>query len=426
MRFVQLMALLGVLTFHTSTALAADKDAGPGAVELAVGGVASNLDAGAQALVMFDLSRSLRLGLRLRGLGVRKTYVAGFEEDDGSAVEGLPFMSVRVARLGRAELRLHVGVGARQMFLDSTRDDASTRLLTEFGPMVHWQLDPAWRLEAGWIQRADLELSPTTDLAVLGSVFRLRTTARLGGRWSMYASGEFGGVFGYGGDNEKIQVRGSVGLQVALDAPLAPEASAPDEATGSIGGFVSLEWRALLLGGHVSHGPGFSAGVSFFDGLLRLGLTGFARPGPINPETFDIVPSTGEPYKGQNTLSLRSDGGFIGLLVESDLPLWGVDGLRIIPTFAFGNAAFGFYLTGDDRETPDGRRVSAWEDELQDGRDAGTTLAIEPGLRLAWRIPGSVVRPYVAARYMVLFGYDAYAKESYNGLSFAGGVEFVF
>ncbi|MEM7674959.1 MAG: hypothetical protein AAF449_03045, partial [Myxococcota bacterium] len=193
----------------------------------------------------------------------------------------------------------------------------------------------------------------------------------------------------------------------------------------TIGAFATLEWRAMAIGGHFSHGPGFSAGVRLFDGLLKIGLSGFGRPGPINPETFEITPAGGVSYKGQDRLSLRSDGAFFGLLVESELSFFGIEGLQIIPSITIGNGAFGFYLVGDDRETPDGRRVSAWEDELQDGRDAGAALGIEPGVRISWRAT-DWLRPYVAVRYLLLFDYDAFAEDSYDGVSTAAGIEFVF
>ncbi len=53
-----------------------------------------------------------------------------------------------------------------------------------------------------------------------------------------------------------------------------------------------------------------------------------------------------------------------------------------------GYGGFGFYLHGDDRKTPDGRRVSEWEDELLDGRDAdANNLVLDVGMRVAYRSP---------------------------------------
>ena len=422
---LQHVALSMVLTCGISSPAWAE-DASPDA-RLLLGGVGSNLDGGGELRLWVDLNRQVRLGLRGRGLAVRQTYIAGFEETEGWAAEALPFVSVRVARLGTAELRLRLGIGARQSGVTTDRsDDSSLRLLTEFGPMIEWQLDPAVMLRVGWIQRTDLEMSPTTDVAVLGEVFRVGANVRLAERWSLYGEAEFGGVFGYGGDNEKIQARGAFGVMVALDPPMSPQAPADRNRAPTIGGFVTLEWRALALAGHLSHGPGLSAGITLWDGRLRVGLAGFGRPGPINPETFDVTPAGGQTYKGQEQISLRSDGAFFGLLLESEWPVPGAPQWRVIPSVTVGNAGFGFYLTGDDRETPDGRRVSAWEDELQDGKDAGVALGIEPGVRIAWRPDGSPVGPYVAARYLFLIDYDAFANDSYNGFSFAAGAEFVF
>jgi len=418
-------ALVGLTAFVgcIQTAVAED-DATPD-VSIAAGAVVSNLDAGGEVRFTVDLNRAIRLGLRTRSLVVRQTYVAGFKEDDGFAIEALPYASLRLIRIGDAELRLRLGVGVRSSFLDTTRDDTSTRLLTEMGPMIWWHAGPDWTFRLGWIQRSDIELSPTTDLAVLGQVFRFAAQVNITGRWAAYGEAELGGVFGYGGDNEKIQARGVLGLRVALDPPTKREAPVPNKAASSVGAFVALEWRALALDGHFSHGPGISAGVRLFDGLLKIGVTGFGRPGPLNPETFDITPAGGVSYKGQDRLTLRSDGAFFGLLVESELPFPGVDSLRLVPSLAIGNAGFGFYLTGDDRQTPDGRRVSAWEDELQDGKDAGVAMGIEPGLRIAWQA-WEWLRPYLAVRYLLLFDYEAFAQDNYNGLSAAGGIEFVF
>ena len=151
----------------------------------------------------------------------------------------------------------------------------------------------------------------------------------------------------------------------------AVEAPVDTESTG-VGGYVALEWRAFALAGHLSHGPGFEAGAILLDGHLKVGLSGFARPGPINPEVFEVQASGGQSYKGSQTLSLRSDGGTIGVFVapsfavsrnlQLDVPLW------------FGQAAFGFYLHGDDRDTRARLR-------LRPGRRRGTSPRVALGRR---------------------------------------------
>ena len=186
-------------------------------------------------------------------------------------------------------------------------------------------------------------------------------------------------------------------------------------AAAAAGPFVDLEWRGMAMAGHLSHGPAFAAGAALFDDRLRVGLSGFARPGPINPATF-AVPAQG--YQGQQTLALRSDGGVMGLQVA---PAVHTGALRVDLPLMVGYGGFGFYLTGDDRRTPDGRKPSAWENELMDGRDSSFGLGVEGGLRVAWRV-GAHVAPYVVARYTAILGYDAFVRSDYAGPSLGLGL----
>lgn len=211
-------------------------------------------------------------------------------------------------------------------------------------------------------------------------------------------------------------------LVCAASCFITQAASAQD-----VGGYVQTEWRVLGIGSHISHGPSVSAGLSLFDGVLRVGVTGFARPGPINPATSSVSPSDGGTYRGQSVLELRSDGAFVGPEVALDIPLPEVEWLHLIPSVSAGYAAFGFYLTGANRNTPDGRRVSEWEDELLDGRDAGFGLGLDFGLRLAFEIPGaSWIRPTIGGGYFTVVGYDAYAQSAYDGPWGSAGVSVVF
>lgn len=196
-------------------------------------------------------------------------------------------------------------------------------------------------------------------------------------------------------------------------------------ATPAVGAFVGVEWRGLALADHLSHGPGVQAGVLLFGGHLKLGIAGFARPGPINPATFDVMPAGGATYKGQSQVALRSDGGLVGLLVAPVFDVPGTDALALELPVIVGQGGFGFYLSGDDRETPDGRKPSAWENELLDGRDSSFALGLDVGVRLAFKPAGARwVRPYVGAHYTTVFGYDTYVKDAYAGFGVAAGVQF--
>lgn len=199
-------------------------------------------------------------------------------------------------------------------------------------------------------------------------------------------------------------------------------ASAEKRDSSTLGVFTSLEWRGMGLAEHFSHGPGMSAGVILFAGRLRVGFVSFGRPGPINNKEFEV--DLGEKsYRGKSQLKLRSDGAFVGLTVAPRFQVPSLKWLHIEVPAAIGQAAFGFYLQGDDRETPDGRRVSEWEDELFDGRDSSISLGIELGLRAT-----AEVRPwmqvYLGVSQFWTPGYDALAASDYGGPSVALGLEF--
>lgn len=190
-----------------------------------------------------------------------------------------------------------------------------------------------------------------------------------------------------------------------------------------LGAYIDVGWRATGWAGYPGNGPEASAGVLLLQDHLRLGVTFVARPGPINPQTFDVEPVEGQTYKGQDELTLRSDGNFFGLTIAPRFAMPGASWLEVELPLTIGQAAFGFYLTGEDRETPDGRRVSEWENELLDGRDSSFAIGIEPGLRLQFRTKHDWLRPYVTGAYLFTPGYDAYVVDDYGGLSVAAGVQ---
>ena len=206
--------------------------------------------------------------------------------------------------------------------------------------------------------------------------------------------------------------------------PLAPAAADEGPRPTRVGAFLDLEWRAMGLAEHLSHGPAFAAGVSLLSDHLRIGLSGFGRPGPWNPHSFDVTLPEGQAYKGQERLSLRSDGGGIGLHLAT---FWRL-GQSPLALSVFANAlygGFGFYLQGEDRQTPDGRRVSDWENELFGGKDSSIGLMLEGGVRLHWLVEGAAwLRPYVALLYSAVPGFDTVVRDSYAGVSAALGVEF--
>jgi hypothetical protein len=207
-------------------------------------------------------------------------------------------------------------------------------------------------------------------------------------------------------------------------AAQAAEQPAPPEQPVRVGGFIDVEWRVMGIGGHVSHGPAFSAGVSFADGRLRIGLAGFGRPGPWNPATFDVTLADGETYRGQSTLSLRSDGSMLGLHIAGAFEAKRIPWLAVSIPLTVGYGGFGFYLHDADRNTPDGRLVSEWENELFDGRDSHLGVVIDMGIRLGLVLRKTrYVRPYIGLMLTVVPGFDTVVRQDYFGFSGALGVE---
>ncbi|MBX2800434.1 MAG: hypothetical protein KTR31_22330 [Myxococcales bacterium] len=180
---------------------------------------------------------------------------------------------------------------------------------------------------------------------------------------------------------------------------------------------VDVEWRSMFLGQHVSHGPGVGVSVGLLGDHLRVGVGGVARPGPINPVTFELTPEA--PYNGQDTLALRSDGGLFGVVLAPGVEL--THKVRLDAPLMLGYGGFGFYLVGDDRVTPDGALPSTWEDQLMDGRDSSLGLGLDAGVRLTWTA-SEHARPYLAVRYTTIFGYDAFLRSDYSGASVGLGV----
>lgn len=216
-----------------------------------------------------------------------------------------------------------------------------------------------------------------------------------------------------------------VSLVLAAIAAYSPgaRAAAPATSRGALGGFLDLEWRAMGLGGHFSHGSAFAAGVTLLDGHLRLVLAGLNRPGPWNPATFDVTLPEGRTYRGKRRLELRSDGAMAGahIALASRVPRLP---LAVTLPLTLGYGGFGFYLHGADRSTPDGRRVSAWEDELFGGKDSFLGLVTDGGIRAAWVLEDAPwFRPDVAGYYTLVPGFDTLVRGDYAGPAAALGIE---
>jgi hypothetical protein len=151
------------------------------------------------------------------------------------------------------------------------------------------------------------------------------------------------------------------------------------QSTKRIGWFLTPEVSAMFLDDHIGRAVGASFGIQLFKNHLKVGVIGYGRSGPINPATFETTAYNGLVYKGSSKLTLRADHGAFGLMLA---PSFRLKKLAFDIPIVIGSAIGGFYLYGDDRKTPDGRRVSAWENELMNAEDAGGGSMIEGGVRV--------------------------------------------
>ncbi|MBL8741976.1 MAG: hypothetical protein JNK04_12805 [Myxococcales bacterium] len=132
----------------------------------------------------------------------------------------------------------------------------------------------------------------------------------------------------------------------------------------------------------------------------------------------------GKTYRGKDSLELKSDGAMAGLHLGLSLPLPFFEPLSIQLPLTVGYGGFGFYLFGDDRRTPDGRRVSAWENELFGGKDSFLGVVVDTGLRLGYQPPETPwLRPYAGLSFTIVPGYETFVRDDYFGFGGVLGIE---
>jgi hypothetical protein len=147
--------------------------------------------------------------------------------------------------------------------------------------------------------------------------------------------------------------------------------------TKKIGWFITPEIGAMFLEDHVGNTVGASFGMKVWKNRLKIGINAYGRSGPINPKTFTVEAYNGQTYKGSSTLKLRADYGTIGIMIA---PTFKLKNVEIDVPISYGMGGGGFYLVGDDRNTPDGARVSEWENKLMNGEDAASGSWLEFGV----------------------------------------------
>ena len=147
-----------------------------------------------------------------------------------------------------------------------------------------------------------------------------------------------------------------------------------------IGWYITPEYSTMFLKDHVGNAVGFSVGIKLLKDHLKIGYFNYGRSGPINAKTFPTQLPEGKTYKGKSTIDLRADHGAFGLMVAPSFFIPNTNVEIDVPVY-YGMVGAGFYLAGEDRKTPDNRRVSEWENDLFEGEDAAFTSLLEVGVR---------------------------------------------
>jgi hypothetical protein len=150
-------------------------------------------------------------------------------------------------------------------------------------------------------------------------------------------------------------------LIAVLSIALATALSAQDAKPARVGWYIAPEIGAMFLDDHIGRSIGGSFGLKFWKNRIKVGAVVIGRPGPINPATFTTQTVNNQRYLGKTAFDLRADWATFGLTVA---PCFKLNRVEINVPISFGSAAGGFYLVGDDRKTPDGARVSVWENRL--------------------------------------------------------------
>ena len=184
--------------------------------------------------------------------------------------------------------------------------------------------------------------------------------------------------------------------------------------SNKIGWFITPEIGAMFLEDHIGNSVGASFGMKLWQNRLKIGVNAYGRSGPINPKTFKVKAYNGQIYKGSSTLTLRADYGTIGLMIA---PTFKVKNVEIDVPISYGMAGGGFYLVGDDRNTPDGARVSEWENKLMNGEDAASGSWLEFGVRGFFPTKIEGIQVGAGVHYSMVQGWKTYydpSGEFYN------------
>jgi hypothetical protein len=165
--------------------------------------------------------------------------------------------------------------------------------------------------------------------------------------------------------SNKIIMRYFILVSLLIVGTIAAYGQTPNpnvtEKKSKVGWYVTPEVGAMFLKDHVGTSLGATFGLKFWKDRIKFGAVIINRPGPLNSATFKTQTANNTSYLGRTSFDLRADWAMFGATLA---PVFKLKDVEINVPISFGGAAGGFYLHGDDRKTPDGDRVSVWENKL--------------------------------------------------------------
>lgn len=156
----------------------------------------------------------------------------------------------------------------------------------------------------------------------------------------------------------------------------------PPEQGGDWGWFIEQSARSFNNLDHIHFGAATHMGARWR--WLSFGIGSAYRPIDWSSNRRQIPVPNGETYRGQSTVGVGQQFGYVGLYLSPALEIKAIRGLEIDLPITVGQGFLGTPLAGDDRITPNGERVSEIEDFLTDGEDIAFALGFDIGLRARW------------------------------------------
>ncbi len=205
----------------------------------------------------------------------------------------------------------------------------------------------------------------------------------------------------------------------AAQMPASPESSRPRHSW-----FVVQSARASGLFEHLHASLHSEVGVRI--AWLKIGIAGAFRPAPWTRHRQRYALPIDRTYKGQSSLDLGLQYGWFGVMVSPIVPLGRQSHFSLELPITVGPGFVGTPLLGDDRDTPDGRRVSAWENELLDERDVSVGLVLDVGARARVQLASDLgVFLGLGLHYSAFFGITTLAVEGTRTHGLSGSLALI-